>query len=157
MKLIYLSNQAVLLHDQKVEKNPGISWERKEVLRWNEKHFSSFLKAFSYQKLSQTWEVRFYIFVIILLCGTWKCFMNTFKTFINSFEAPQRSVKIKIKVNFFLFVQDLGGRVNAMEMTIELFLVFLSCRCACPAFFCLVFHVICVVYCEIRINVFFLY
>ena len=36
-----------------------MSWERKELLRWNKNHFSSLLKRFSYQKLSQTLEWAF--------------------------------------------------------------------------------------------------
>ena len=36
--------------------------------------------------------------------------MKAFKTFIKSFEAPQRGVKIKIYVNFFLFVRDWDGK-----------------------------------------------
>ena len=35
-----------------------------------------------------------------VLCGASRCFMKTFKTFIKPFEAPQRSVKIKIQLNF---------------------------------------------------------
>ena len=31
----------------------------KELLRWNEKHFSSFLKGFQLQKSSQTWHCNF--------------------------------------------------------------------------------------------------
>ena len=31
------------LHDQNVLKKSQISWERKELLRWNEKYFSSFI------------------------------------------------------------------------------------------------------------------
>ena len=62
-------------------------------------------------------------------------------------------------LSYFLF--SLSGieavMVNAMEMTIELFRFFLSCSCACAAFFCVVFLVFSVVCCEIRINVFFLY
>ena len=40
-----LSNQAIFLHDRKVKAKSWISWEWKELLRWNKKHFSSFLKA----------------------------------------------------------------------------------------------------------------
>ena len=36
-----------------------------------------------------------FIFILILLCGASKGFMEAFKAFIKSFEAPQ-SVKIKI-------------------------------------------------------------
>ena len=35
-------------------------------------------------------------FIFILLCGASKGFMKALKTFIKLFEAPQRSVKIKI-------------------------------------------------------------
>ena len=36
------------------------------------------------------------IFIFTLLCGALKGFMKTLKAFIKPFEAPQRSVKIKI-------------------------------------------------------------
>ena len=36
------------------------------------------------------------IFIFTLLCGASKGFMKAFKAFIKPFEAPQRSVKIKI-------------------------------------------------------------
>ena len=39
-----------------------------------------------------------HIFTFTLLSGAWKGFM---KAFIKAFEAPQRSVKIKIQVNFY--------------------------------------------------------
>ena len=35
---------------------------------------------------------------IFILCGAYKGFM---KAFIKPFEAPQRSVKIKVKLNFY--------------------------------------------------------
>ena len=41
------------------------------------------------KKLSQ-------IFIFTLLCDTSKGFMKALKTFIKPFEAPQRSVKVKI-------------------------------------------------------------
>ena len=41
------------------------------------------------KKLSQ-------IFIFTLLCGASKGFMKALKAFIKPFEAPQRSVKIKI-------------------------------------------------------------
>ena len=34
------------LHEQKVVTKTSISWERKEILRWNKEHFSSLLKGF---------------------------------------------------------------------------------------------------------------
>ena len=45
-----LSDQAVLLHDQKFKTKIQTSWERKELLRWNKKYFSSFLKGFQLTK-----------------------------------------------------------------------------------------------------------
>ena len=36
--------------------------------------------------------------------------MKTLKAFIKPFEAPQKSVKTKISVNFFLVVRDWGGK-----------------------------------------------
>ena len=36
------------------------------------------------------------IFIFTFLCGASKGFMKAFKAFIKPFEAPQRSVKIKI-------------------------------------------------------------
>ena len=35
-------------------------------------------------------------FILTLLCGSSKGFMKAFKAFLKPFEAPQRSVKIKI-------------------------------------------------------------
>ena len=40
--------------------------------------------------------------IFTLLCGVSKGFMKAFKAFIKPFEAPQRSVKIKIWLDFFL-------------------------------------------------------
>ena len=37
-----------------------------------------------------------YFFISTLLCGASKGFMKAFKAFIKPFEAPQRSVEIKI-------------------------------------------------------------
>ena len=61
LKLTLFFNEAVFLHDQKVKTKVWISWEHKEFLRWNKKHFSSFLKSLSCQKLSQTWDCAFMI------------------------------------------------------------------------------------------------
>ena len=36
-----------------------------------------------------------------LLCGASKGFMKALKAFIKYFEEPQRSVKIKIELNFY--------------------------------------------------------
>ena len=46
------------------------------------------------KKLSQ-------IFIFSLLCGVSKDFMKELKAFAKPFEAPQRSVKIKIFLNFY--------------------------------------------------------
>ena len=40
------------------------------------------------------------IFISTLFCGASKGFMRAFKAFIKPSEAPQRSVKIKIQLNF---------------------------------------------------------
>ena len=37
-----LFNQAFSIHDQKVKAKTQTSWEPKELLKWNKKHFSSF-------------------------------------------------------------------------------------------------------------------
>ena len=46
------------LHDQKVMTKTLICWERKELLRWNTKHFSSFLKGFLLSKIVSDLRVR---------------------------------------------------------------------------------------------------
>ena len=45
INLIFLIN-SFLLHDQNVKTKTWISWEQKDLLRWNKMHFSSFLKDF---------------------------------------------------------------------------------------------------------------
>ena len=53
------------------------------------------------------------IFIFRLLCGASKSFMKALKVFIKTFEAPQRSLKIKIEVNFYFkltFWNDRGGK-----------------------------------------------
>ena len=45
------SNQNVFLYDEEVKAKIWISWEQKELLRWNEKHFSSFLMGFQMPKI----------------------------------------------------------------------------------------------------------
>ena len=42
----YHFNQDFFLHDLKVKKKIQIFWERNKLLRWNKKHFLSFLKDF---------------------------------------------------------------------------------------------------------------
>ena len=45
------------------------------------------------------------LFILIFLCGASKGFIKAFKAFIKPYETPQRSVKIKININF-LNVRD---------------------------------------------------
>ena len=46
------------LYDQKDLIKTQISWERKELLRWNKEHFSSFLKGFPLSKIVSDLTVR---------------------------------------------------------------------------------------------------
>ena len=46
VNLIFLI-KPFFLHDQKVMTKTQVFWERKKLLRWNKKHFSSFIRAFS--------------------------------------------------------------------------------------------------------------
>ena len=46
-------------------------------------------------------KIQLKIFIFTLLFGASKGFIKAFKVFIKPFEAPQRSVKIKIQVNFY--------------------------------------------------------
>ena len=48
--LIFLI-EPVFLHDPKIMTKTYISWEWKELLKWNKKHFSSFLKGFQLSKI----------------------------------------------------------------------------------------------------------
>ena len=48
------------------------------------------------------------ILILTLLCGASKGFIQAFKAFIKPYETPQRSVKIKININF-LNVRDGKG------------------------------------------------
>ena len=52
-----------VIHDEKVKPKTPISWERKELLRWNKKHF---FMAFSCQILPQTWEYCDHVVNVIL-------------------------------------------------------------------------------------------
>ena len=45
INLVFLTKQ-FFLHDQKANTKIEISWEQKKFLRWNKKHFLSFLKGF---------------------------------------------------------------------------------------------------------------
>ena len=57
------------------------------------------------------------IFIFTLLCGAPKGFVKGFKAFVKPFEALQRSVEIKIQVNF-LALPGIGmGRVNQFLVT----------------------------------------
>ena len=58
INLIFLI-ELFFLHDQKVMTKALISWEQKEILRWNKSIFHHFQRASSYQKLSQTLECAF--------------------------------------------------------------------------------------------------
>ena len=51
------------------------------------------------------------MFIFTPLFGASKGFTNTLKAFIETFDAPQRILKIKILSYFFLFVRDRGGKV----------------------------------------------
>ena len=56
------------------------------------------------------------IFIFTLLCGGSKGFMKALKAFIKPFEPPQRSVKIKISLNFYYNTEMHGtGRVNPIS------------------------------------------
>ena len=46
-----ISDQAVFIHAQKLKTKTETSWEWNELLRWNKKHFSSFLKGFQLSKI----------------------------------------------------------------------------------------------------------
>ena len=57
-------------------------------------------------------------FIFTLFCGTTKGFMNALKAFIKPFEAPRRSVKIKLKLIFIstqLSEMHGAGRVKKDE------------------------------------------
>ena len=70
----------------------------------------AFLKVVLKQKLSS-------VFIFTLLCGASKRFMKALKAFIKPFEATQRSVKIKIELNFFSSSGIGTGRVNYLLIT----------------------------------------
>ena len=54
VNLIFLV-KPFFLHNWKVVRKTGISWERKELLRWNRKHFPLLLKGFQSSKyITQT-------------------------------------------------------------------------------------------------------
>ena len=55
----YLFNQAVSMLDQKIKTKTSISWEQKELLSWNKKQFSSFLKGFQLPKIFADLECAF--------------------------------------------------------------------------------------------------
>ena len=50
------------------------------------------------------------IFIFTLLCGASKGFIKVLKAFIKPFEVPQRSVKIKILVNFYFNISFLNAQ-----------------------------------------------
>ena len=70
------------------------------------------------------------IFIFTLLCGASNGFMKALKAFIKLFEAPQRSVKILIYLNFFTFsgigtlmVKQLAMQTQMLKMLMPLNLV----------------------------------
>ena len=44
---------------KKIKAKTFIPWEQKELLNWNKKHFSSFLKGFQFPKLVSNLRMRF--------------------------------------------------------------------------------------------------
>ena len=52
------------------------------------------------------------MFIFILTCGTSEGFMKALKAFIKHFEAPERSVKIKTKLNFLPSSGIRTGRIK---------------------------------------------
>ena len=67
-------------------------------------HFnSSFPDPGRREKIESCIKIKINLIVIFtLLCGASKGFMKALKTFIKRFEAPQGSVKVKIKLIFIL-------------------------------------------------------
>ena len=55
------------LHDQKVMSK--IPWEWKELLRWNKKHLSSFLKDFQLLKIVSDFRVQFLVGSVKIFSG----------------------------------------------------------------------------------------
>ena len=45
--------------------------------------------------------------------------MNAFNAFIKSFEAPQKSVEIKFKLIFLLFVRDRDGKDYLTHLSVQ--------------------------------------
>ena len=89
---------------------------RKRLVAWNGLNEKTISKIESWKSRRVT-VLKFYSFppllfqkvvlkqknnVFTLLCGASKGFMKAFKAFIKPFEAPQRNVKIKIKLFFSL-------------------------------------------------------
>ena len=56
--VVTLEHQVVFLYDQNVKTKLSISWRQKQLLRWNKKHFSSFLKSYHLPKLVSDLRVR---------------------------------------------------------------------------------------------------
>ena len=50
-----------------------------------------------------------WIFIFTILCGASKGFMKALKVFIEPFEVPQKSVKIKISVNSYFKINFLNA------------------------------------------------
>ena len=79
----YFSNQTIFLRAQKVKTNILMSWERKELLKWNKQYFFIISKqGFQLPKLSQTWDCAFKGNLHLTLClpcyRFLSCSMNEF-------------------------------------------------------------------------------
>ena len=120
--------KSFFLHDQNVETKIQISREWKELLRWNKKHFSSFLKSFNWSKqknllgvgesppLSMIVSKEFYKKKVNVTF----CFHNYLwpfkrnykwdKTLITLFPVLQKKSKNKNSNQFFCLVENLGGQ-----------------------------------------------
>ena len=56
------------------------------------------------------------IFIFILLCGPSKGFVKFLKAFEKPFEAPQKSVKMKIQVSFYIVLKQLSEMYWAVKV-----------------------------------------
>ena len=62
----YLSNQAVFIHDQNVTTKTWVTWERKELLKWNKMHFSIAKNCLRLE--SMPLSLLLYLMKILLQC-----------------------------------------------------------------------------------------
>ena len=87
------------LHAQKVKTKIEISWEWKELLRWNKKHFLSFLKGFIFFIISSLKQIKNYFF------GRWESDFNiSFKWYTSEWNLKKleitgnaRNNKVKVE------------------------------------------------------------